>query len=154
MRDFFNSPNLKAARDTLLATSLKEDQIRCLKHISTAIHKKELGYLNDSGIHYLKVGLSAIECIQTALLRCTAQPPTRILDFPSGYGRVTRFLRAAFPEASLHCLELESTALSFCKREFNATPWLSKRDFSALNLDQSYDLIWCGSYHEKNSTTL
>ncbi len=145
MRGFFNSPNLKAARDGLLTTSLTGDQIQCLQRISTTIHKRELGYLHDNGIHYIKVGLSAMECIKTALLSCEAQPPKYILDFPSGYGRVSRFLRAKFPEASLHCLELESTALRFCKREFKATAWLSKTDFSAINLDQNYDLIWCGS---------
>lgn len=145
MRRFFNSPNLKTARDSLLETPLKEYQIRSLKHISTAIHKNERGYLDDGGIHYLKVGLSALECIQSALICCGTQPPESILDLPSGYGRVARFLKTAFSEASLHCVELEPAALRFCKREFNATTWLSKKDFSALNLHQKYDLIWCGS---------
>ena len=47
---------------------------------------------------YVSVGMSALGAIEAAL---EGRPtPGRILDFPCGYGRITRILRARFPNAA------------------------------------------------------
>jgi cyclopropane fatty-acyl-phospholipid synthase-like methyltransferase len=54
-------------------------------------------------------------------------------------------LRAAFPDAHLTVCDLDRDAVDFCAAEFNATPVYSQEDISSVSLDQSFDLIWCGS---------
>src|SRR5437763_15059707 len=57
--------------------------------------RREAGAMN----HYMHVGRSAIRVIASALV-AAAKPDVRlILDLPCGGGRVTRHLRAFFPEA-------------------------------------------------------
>jgi len=98
------------------------------------------------GFHYLSVGLSANRCIREALRSAgkTVQGGS-ILDFPSGYGRVLRFLRMEFPDSDITAAETDGRALDFCRRSFDVTPFLSKERFSVLSLPRQFDLIWCGS---------
>ncbi|MEF9426794.1 MAG: class I SAM-dependent methyltransferase, partial [Candidatus Mariimomonas ferrooxydans] len=68
-----------------------------------------------------------------------------ILDFPCGYGRVLRFLRARFADADITISEINPVALDFCKREFSVKSVILDKDFSKLSLTCKLDLIWCGS---------
>ena len=68
-----------------------------------------------------------------------------ILDFPCGYGRVLRFLRAMFPNSDITAADIDSNALDFCRRSFSVATLLSNTTFSDLFLPQQFDLIWCGS---------
>jgi SAM-dependent methyltransferase len=68
-----------------------------------------------------------------------------ILDFPSGHGRVLRFLRAAFPDAVITACDIDRDAVDFCARTFDARPVYSTGDLTSVALDGSYDVIWCGS---------
>jgi len=99
-----------------------------------------------NALHYLSVGLSANRCIQE-VFRSTGKEFTdgSILDFPSGYGRVLRFLRSRFPHSDITAAEVDRSALDFCRRTFSVTPLLSKMPFSDLHLPRRFDLIWCGS---------
>ena len=56
--------------------------------------------------HYLSVGFSAVNIIVKALLTNLRRPPRSVLDFPCGSGRVTRHLRAMFPEAKIGACDL------------------------------------------------
>jgi SAM-dependent methyltransferase len=103
-------------------------------------------YKGDEGRHYLSIGLSAIRCINTALghARNDEQVKT-ILDFPSGYGRVLRFLEVKFPDAALFGSDLDPNAIKFCRKAFHARTSISNEDFSEILLPGPFDLIWCGS---------
>jgi SAM-dependent methyltransferase len=95
-----------------------------------------------SDAHYVSVGLSALRVIEHALgdLR-----PGSILDIPSGFGRVTRVLRARFRHAAITACDLDLEAVEFCARQFSARAAPSVKDFTKLQLGAKYDLIWVGS---------
>ena len=91
---------------------------------------------------YLAVGLSALRCIGDAL---AGRRPRRILDLPSGFGRVTRMLRAQYPEAAITVCDLDRAGVDFAAAQFGARPAYSVEDFAALALGETYDLVWVGS---------
>jgi len=94
--------------------------------------------------HYFDVGASAIEIIVQALIAARCPPPRAILDFPSGSGRVTRHLRAMFPDARIGACDLYKPHLDFCAEHFAAIPLMSKENLYELDVGQ-WDLIFCGS---------
>jgi SAM-dependent methyltransferase len=94
--------------------------------------------------HYISAGLSALRAIEDALDEAPA-PPRRILDLPCGHGRVTRVLRARFPEAAITVCDLDRGGVDFAATRFGARGVYSVEDFRALNFGESYDLIWVGS---------
>src|SRR5205814_7212208 len=54
----------------------------------------------NRGAHLL-AALSALRCVREAMAAAGKTDVRRILDFPCGYGRVVRVLKAAFPDAEL-----------------------------------------------------
>lgn len=94
--------------------------------------------------HYISVGLSALRAIEEALSDAPA-PPQRILDLPCGHGRVTRVLRARFPEAALTVCDIDRSGVDFVASRFGARGVYSAEDFRALDLGELYDFIWVGS---------
>lgn len=96
-------------------------------------------------VHYLMAGSSALEAVQCALRLGGGGSPGRILDFGSGAGRVTRWLKAAFPGAALACCDLRAQDVAFCREAFGAEAWASGTDVAALDLRGPYDLVWMGS---------
>ena len=97
--------------------------------------------------HYFNVGLSCLKSILLALSSAQKDKSgiKTILDFPSGWGRELRFIKAYFPDAEITAGDLEEGALRFCKDQFDAVPLLSRKDFSRITLVKKFDLIWCGS---------
>lgn len=95
--------------------------------------------------HYRDVGESATRCIYGALLMANVDRPASILDFGSGSGRVTRWLRACFPEADLSASEIIDDNLEFVAKQFQAETWKSSPDVFGLTAPKKYDLIWAGS---------
>lgn len=103
-------------------------------------------FVSGEGRHYLGVGLSALRNIEEALQVAGRDEPIRqVLDFPCGYGRVLRFLKVRFPEAAFMGCELQAEAVRFCRRCFDIETAPSEPDFSRIQLDRRFDLVWCGS---------
>jgi SAM-dependent methyltransferase len=71
--------------------------------------------------------------------------PTAILDFGSGVGRVTRWLRAHWPTTRIAATDLREEDLAFCAAGFGRTTFLPGTDIAALRAPGRYDLIWAGS---------
>lgn len=94
--------------------------------------------------HYFDVGANALEIVVQALMAGHRAPPQRILDFPSGSGRVTRHLRAMFPEAEIGACDLYPQHVDFCTTHFGTTPLPSKENLDKLDVGQ-WDLVFCGS---------
>ncbi len=92
--------------------------------------------------HYLAVGLSALRCIEAAL---GSRSPARILDLPCGFGRVTRMLRARYPKARITVSDLDRPGVDFAAARFDARGHYSTEDLAALELGETFDLIWVGS---------
>lgn len=110
--------------------------------------------------HYFNVGFSGLQCIRQALFSAQKDKAEikTILDFPSGHGRVLRFLRAYFPEAQITASEIDEDALKFCCEQFKANTLISHKEFDKIEIEQKFDLIWCGSLithlSEENSKKL
>jgi SAM-dependent methyltransferase len=95
--------------------------------------------------HYFQVGADALRLIVASLVQNMRRPPQRILDFPSGSGRVTRHLRAFFPEAEIWACDLYGGHIDFCARQFGARPKKSVEDLRKLEFETDFDLVFCGS---------
>ena len=98
--------------------------------------------------HYFSAGRSGLVCIERALATRgeDSGDPARILDFPCGYGRVLRHVRAAFPQSEITACDLSLDAVDFCRDRFGATAVYSNEDPSRISLPRdSFDLIWVGS---------
>ena len=102
---------------------------------------------------YLEAGESAIRWIELALAAGEAGTPwresdggpKRILDYACAYGRVLRWLRAAYPDAELVAADIFGEPPAFCEQELGADEAvLVPQDPSSLDLGV-FDLIWCGS---------
>jgi SAM-dependent methyltransferase len=124
--------------------SLSETQRALLGKVSSRIYYND-GMYHGDGVHYLKVGLSAITCINEALEASSLKTVRTILDLPCGGGRVLRFLAQRFPEAEITACELERGPVEFCARTFGAQPAYSSLDLDEVSFEKKFDLIWCGS---------
>lgn len=97
--------------------------------------------------HYFGVGRSALRNIRLAM-QAAGKPAAdvrRILDLPSGHGRVLRSLRAAFPSAAITASELDRDGVDYCARTFGAEPSYGAEELAAQPDASRFDLIWCGS---------
>jgi len=115
--------------------------------VSQNIHPKDEMYSGKNKVHYFSVGVSAMSAVNAALIMANKNPDEieNILDFPCGYGRVMRHLKASFPKAAITGVEIEQRYLDYVEKEFNAETLLSYKDFTKINFRKKYDLIWCGS---------
>ena len=135
-----------ARRVLLLSNSITDQEKSLLNTVSLKVDRNDTMYRINQAGRYLTVGLSAMQCIENAI-KTTGRPQEikYILDFPCGYGRVLRFLRAKYPDAEITACEIDPAALDFCKKTFSAKPVMSEKDFNRLLLPVKFDLIWCGS---------
>lgn len=97
--------------------------------------------------HYFFVGYSALKCIFLALETSGKEPSEikAILDLPSGYGRVLRWIHAAFPHAEITASDLDTEAVNFCSNQFGVKKIFSHTNPDKIQTDNKFDLIWCGS---------
>ncbi len=94
--------------------------------------------------HYFSVGRSALQAINLCLDARLAYPNSdtpieSILDFGCGYGRVCRYLRAAFPHAAISVSDVYAPSAKFCAESFECT------DIDGVVHPDTFDLIWVGS---------
>lgn len=94
--------------------------------------------------HYFGVGESALKNIIISLSLVNKEKCLSILDMPSGYGRVLRYLRYKYPEAKLTACDLDKKMVDFCVENFNASGVYSDKNLKNINLNEKFDLIWCG----------
>ena len=115
---------------------LKDREKSLLGKVSLRIHPKDDMYVPVEGgtTHYLSVGLSAIRCIESIIEKTGKEEfiPS-ILDFPCGYGRVSRFLKVKFLNAQITAAEIDPEMVNFCKREFSAQAFISNENINKLN---------------------
>ncbi|NJD24116.1 MAG: class I SAM-dependent methyltransferase [Betaproteobacteria bacterium] len=137
---------LRAKHRLQSSIELTDDEKQLLHKVALQVHHSDSMYQPDGALHYLSVGLSASRCIHKAIGSLSNKYPIEeILDFPCGYGRVLRFLRAMFPASHITAAEIDSNALNFCRQTFSVTTLLSKTNLGELSHLQRFDLIWCGS---------
>jgi SAM-dependent methyltransferase len=138
-------PRTRLQKKKLLSDqTLTEAERDLLSKVDSRIYYND-GMYNGDGVHYFKVGLSAIRCINEAIAAAGLKTVRAILDFPCGSGRVLRFLVQRFPEAEITACELDHGPVEFCVRTFGARPAYSSLNLDEVSLDSRFDLIWCGS---------
>jgi SAM-dependent methyltransferase len=115
-----------------------------LDEVDTAISPADTMWISGPD-RYFRVGLDAVRCIESVYASTGIVFPNRILDMPSGAGRVLRFLALRFPNAELTACDLIEDQINFCAKRFGAEPVLSSPDFNSLDLPGPFDLIWSGS---------
>jgi SAM-dependent methyltransferase len=98
--------------------------------------------LDGSGIDaYLDIGKSAADQCKRAL---GDRQASRILDFPCGYGRVTRWFRNEWPNAEIFGVETDINALEFVTKTFGITPIVADANLN-MQIPDNIDLIFSGS---------
>jgi SAM-dependent methyltransferase len=93
-----------------LATSISEQIAAC-----------DDMYLGDIS-HYLAVGRSAVEICIDAMTLARRDDILSVLDLPCGGGRVTRHLRALFPQAKLYVGDINPAKQDYVTQAFLAQP--------------------------------
>lgn len=97
-------------------------------------------------LHYHSLGWGALDCIRLALLAAQRETVASILDLPSGHGRVTRILRAEYPDAALAACDIDHDGVDFCAEQFGARPVYGHERPQNVEIgEEEFDLIWCGS---------
>ncbi|TXN04133.1 class I SAM-dependent methyltransferase [Methylobacterium sp. WL103] len=94
---------------------------------------------------YYQVGASALTIIQTSIALGCMPAPEQILDFACGAGRVTRWLRAAYPESTVSGSDLREADIDFHRKILGTNMWKSEERISNIKPPNKYDLIWVGS---------
>jgi SAM-dependent methyltransferase len=101
---------------------------------------------NSDPPSYVVLGQSGLNMVRLAMLAAGKKSADSILDLPSGHGRVIRYLKAEFPNATLTACDIDRDAVDFCAGAFGATPIYGQPDPADLHLlEGNFDLIWCGS---------
>ena len=122
------------------------DVVQKLRNVQVkkTISEHDRMYSQQYDWHYFSVGRSALTAITTALCArlnyCDGNSPIKtVLDFGCGYGRVARYLKAAFPSAHTYVTDIDQRGVSFCVSEFDCI------DARADVFAGCYDLIRLGS---------
>ena len=137
--------DFRSARKALLRSdALSKDEKHLLRNVSLRVSPKDDIYSPGRERDYLSIGLTSLRCINAALAHAP-YPVRTILDLPSGYGRILRFLKVSFPRATICGCDTVPEAVEFCKREFNVEAFISNQDFAKVSLPGPFDLIWSGS---------
>ena len=102
--------------------------------------------MNQGNIeHYFATGESALGVILAAASLAQVPAPTTILDFGAGAGRVTRWLKAAFPGSQIHGCDVRESDMAFLRSGLGVVAWTVGTNVDALVFPSRYDLIWVGS---------
>ena len=90
---------------------------------------------------YFKIGRGALDKCKKIL---EGAEPVRIVDFPSGYGRVLRWFKYEWPTAELIAVETDASALNFVSQTFGAVSVQSHPRLE-MTIPSHVDLIFSGS---------
>jgi SAM-dependent methyltransferase len=112
--------------------------------VSDAVSPDDQMFATGFDRHYFYVGRSSILTIGNILSARLNYPGgdgaiRTILDFGCGHGRVTRWLRAAFPDADICVTDYLPSGVDWCVRKFGC------RGVGRAVTAGAYDLIWLGS---------
>ncbi len=114
--------------------------------VSTVVSPEDNMLFEGTLRMYFEVGEDALEQIRLGLEAAGVAVPAHILDVPSGYGRVLRYLRAAWPDAEIVAMELLANAALFCASAFGARAVPSANPlWSVDGVGDDFDLVWSGS---------
>jgi SAM-dependent methyltransferase len=73
------------------------------------------------------------------------EDPRTILDFGAGAGRVTRWLKAAFPDSRIHACDVRPQDMQFVRASIGVEASTVGPSVDDLTIPGRYDLVWVGS---------
>lgn len=134
----------------ILAGALKRLKERNgVEEFNPTIHKNDimfafsmfnLGYHQPQAVYsYYAIGAMTVNKLK-ALLGKHNISPKRILDFGSGYGRVSRFFPAVFPDAEVVVSEVKKPAMDFQEKTFGYHSIHHNQDAASFPEDK-FDVI-------------
>ncbi len=104
------------------------------------------GSIEAALVGYFQTGWMAAELLRRALRwRFGDRGAVRVLDFASGYGRMTRHLHADRDRIRLTVADIDPDAVAFQRREFEVDGFVSTADPDDLALDTGFDAIFVAS---------
>jgi SAM-dependent methyltransferase len=124
--------NGRNAVDQIVAR--RTDFLSGVSNLNTSIHPGD-GMLGNDEVglqYYFQCGRSALDLIDRSLL-CADRPRHRIrnvLDFACGFGRVTRWLVAAFPHAEDVGCDVDARSVQAVRDNLGVTAHVIKPDWS------------------------
>jgi SAM-dependent methyltransferase len=103
------------------------------------------GWRERALVHYFRSGLSAIATIAQVLRWHAGRggPEPRILDFASGFGRVTRFLVTMVPADRVWVADVQGAGVEFQRQHLGVHGIVSGLEPSAFDVDRTFDAILC-----------
>lgn len=113
--------------------------------VDTTIHPNDNMHPSGSEQYYMPLGKSGLENVQKAVAESGLKQVNKILDLPSGHGRVARWLRYGYPDAEITFCDTDPEGAEFCAKQFRGTALVSKSELTDLELPDRYDAIWIGS---------
>jgi len=100
-------------------------------------------YMPGNIAGYLGVGRRALALVCESFDK-ERRLPKSILDFPSGWGRATRWFRAAFPEIKIGAGDVWHEAVKHVAHAYSALPVMSRENLESVVCGK-YDCIFSGS---------
>lgn len=120
-----------------------------VKPVNMVIHKNDLMFafhvynhksnLKQAVYSYFKIGIRTATNLNEIAKRFNIKANT-ILDFGSGYGRVSRFLPQVFPNAEISISEVKGHSLKFQKEQFGFMGIEHTQDAESLG-NSTFDLV-------------
>ncbi len=135
----------------LMASALEKLKVdQQIESFNTTIHKNDLMFANSVYGHrhdhekaifsYFTIGIRNLRNLQK-IAAANNLKPLSILDFGSGYGRVSRFFPKIFPHAEITVSEVKSQCLDFQKEAFGYKTVFHGQDPKSFKAER-YDLIF------------
>jgi SAM-dependent methyltransferase len=104
------------------------------------------GSIEAALVGYFQTGWMAAELLRRVLRwRFGDRGAVRVLDFASGYGRMTRHLHAERDRVRLTVADIEPEAVAFQRRELGVEGFVSTADPDDLAVDERFDVIFVAS---------
>jgi SAM-dependent methyltransferase len=119
-----------------------KDPLTIPKDLITEISPLDTMCDKDKEHAYFSVGYRALANCKWIL---RDQVPSRIIDFPSGYGRALRWFRHEWPHAEIYAVETDSRMLDFVTEKFDALRIQADPHLNNMELPGDTDLIFTGS---------
>jgi SAM-dependent methyltransferase len=110
------------------------------------IHQQQANK-TDAYLWYLESGLLMQRIIEIIAARkwSSLQRTGNVLDFASGYGRLTRFLARAMPPERVWASDVKAEAVRFVRHQFGVNGFVSSSLPARLPVDERFDLIFVAS---------
>jgi SAM-dependent methyltransferase len=117
--------------------------------INLAVSKNDLMFhflyaamdYHDAYLEYIASGIQQLELLKSVV----SLEGCRVLDFASGYGRLTRLLVTQLPPSQVWVSDIKAGAIAFQRAEFGVEGFLSATDPNDLRSPTSFDVIFVGS---------